>query len=236
MKIAFIQKIKQLAAALAAYFAAKPAAEPIRCNNIKSLVHHLCDFDDTKAQWLLRWLAYPLRNPGAKMATGVLVYGEQGTGKSLLFERVMARIYEHGAIVIGPSQLGARFNAWADHRRFVVVDGTLSQRQSVDAKHLISSRSIVIQFKFEEPREQYSRMNFAFLASDINPLPDHQADRRIFRLDAPPAMSNECYRAIAYEIEHGGVDAFADYLMRGLDMGDFDQNSLPPAAYQTAAA
>jgi hypothetical protein len=236
MKIAFIQKIKQLSAALATYFAARPAPEPARCHNIKQLVHHLCDYDTVKAEWLLRWLAYPLRNPGAKMDMAVLATGYHGTGLSMLFERVMARLYEHSAAVIDPSLLTSQYNNWAYRCRFVLVDGDLNRHQMAQAKSYLTSRTNLIQANGMAPVECYNRLNFVFMTSYVETLPDHLKDRRFFLLDAPPPMSHEFYRAIAHEIENGGDEAFGDYLMRDLDMGDFDVTCRAPEAYKAVAA
>ena len=30
--------------------------------------------------WVLRWLAYPLQHPGAKMRTAMVVHGDEGSG------------------------------------------------------------------------------------------------------------------------------------------------------------
>ena len=38
--------------------------------------------------WLLRWLAYPLQNPGAKLRTAVVMHGDEGAGKNFLFDLV----------------------------------------------------------------------------------------------------------------------------------------------------
>ncbi|MEO7579939.1 MAG: primase-helicase family protein [Massilia sp.] len=235
MKIPFIQKIKQLSAALASHFASKPAPTPVRCNNILALVHHLCDYDHAKATWLLRWLAYPLKNPGARMDTAVLVTGDQGTCKSMLFERVMVQIYHHAASVIEPWQLSSRQNYWADHKRLVVVDGYLSPLEVAHAKSYLACSSVVLQSRGQDPREQQNRMNFVFMTKDVEVLPDHLKSNRFFLLDVPPPLSGESYRAIAHEIENGGGEAFLDFLMR-LDMGNFNARSPAPAAFNAEAA
>jgi hypothetical protein len=38
------------------------------------------------------------------------------------------------------------------------------------------------------------------------------------------------YRSIDYEIENGGIDAFRDFLLRDLDMGEFDELTPPPGS------
>ena len=43
-------------------------------------------------QWVLRWLAYPIQHPGAKMQTTIVIHGPQGTGKNMFFEAIVTAI------------------------------------------------------------------------------------------------------------------------------------------------
>ena len=62
------------------------------------LVHLVSESADTDKgitetlNFVLDWLAFPLQNPGAKMATALIFHGPQGTGKNLFFE-AYARIF-----------------------------------------------------------------------------------------------------------------------------------------------
>ena len=42
-------------------------------------------------RWVLKWLAYPIQHPGAKMRTALVLHGPQGTGKNMFFEAIMAK-------------------------------------------------------------------------------------------------------------------------------------------------
>lgn len=78
------------------------AARPAHCGNIMTLLAHLCDMDDELQLWVLRWLAYPLRNPGARMSTALVLNGGQGSGKSLFLNFVVAELYGDVAAKIRP--------------------------------------------------------------------------------------------------------------------------------------
>jgi putative DNA primase/helicase len=71
-----------------------------RCERLLELLEYLCSNEDDNAaalcQWVLRWVAYPIQNPGAKMKTALVLHGPQGTGKNLFFEAIMAIYAEHG--------------------------------------------------------------------------------------------------------------------------------------------
>ncbi len=77
-----------------------------------------------------------------------------------------------------------------------------------------------------------NQMNFVFLTGELDFLPSGSEDRRFMVLEAPPAQAPRFYQAVTNEIENRGIDAFRDFLMFGLDMEGFDENTLPPAAPQ----
>ena len=46
-----------------------------KCQKILGHIDRLCGFRKDEYDWLLRWMAYPLQNLGAKMDTAVIMYG-----------------------------------------------------------------------------------------------------------------------------------------------------------------
>lgn len=220
-------KIRQLIAGIAR-LNDRDHHQPVNFTNIKALLLHLCDFDEELCLWVMRWLAYPLRNPGAKMGRALVVNGERNSGKSLFFNGVAARLYEldHGR-VIHDAQLHAAYNEWAT-APFVVVDGTFSKPHAARLKELVVADAILVERKGERARRRKNRTNFVFLSSSTEFLPVIETDRRLCVIEVPPRREEMFYRAAAYEMENGGVEAFRDFLMRDLDMGDFDANTKPP--------
>lgn len=97
------------------------------CIQIKTLLLHLVDGNDDMFTWIARWLAYPLRNPGAKMETSIIMHGDEGSGKNFFFEKVIKAIYGEYGYVIGNQQLEAPFNDWASMKLFMVADEVVSR-------------------------------------------------------------------------------------------------------------
>lgn len=222
-----LQKLRLISAAVAGHFDRRDY-QPVTFCNIKALLMHLCDFDEELCLWVMRWLAYPLRNPGAKMGRALVVNGEKDSGKSLFFNGVAVRLYElgHGR-VIHDAQLHAAYNEWAT-APFVVVDGTFSKPHAARLKELVVADAILVERKGQRARRRKNRTNFVFLSSSTEFLPVIETDRRLCVMEVPPRREAMLYRAAAYEMENGGVEAFRDFLMRDLDMGDFDEQTQPP--------
>lgn len=209
-----------------------PPPRPVRvsahCTNINMLLMHLCDFDADSYSYVLQWLAYPLRNPGAKMSYGIVVNGNgYRSGTSLFFQHVAVSLHQGNAKIIHSSQLDDRYKSWAT-APLVVVDGSATQRAMDIVKGLMAADNLLINRKGQLPALAENRMNFVFLSDDINSRRRSLAARRFMVIDAPPARERVFYQAIAHEIENGGVDAFRDYLMHGIDMDGFNETTLPP--------
>ena len=129
--------------------------------------------------------------------------------------------------LVHTSALASRFNhTWAG-APLLVADGSISNEAMTKVKALMTSPSIVVDRKGEPSRWAPNRMNFVFLTGARNPLRSG-TDRRFMVLEAPPARENVFYQAIEAEIKNGGVDAFRDFLLRGIDMDGFNETTVPP--------
>jgi hypothetical protein len=228
---AMFQNLRLLAAAILSVFTDRSGHQPANFANIKALLLHLCDYDEAKCHWVLCWLAYPLRNPGVKMDLALVVNGENGTGKSLFFNTIMRQVYGDNSVrVHDADQLHATFNyRWADGARLAVFEGPFSKKNAARLKDLVSAVALTISQKFQPAQTRKNRMNFVFLSTSSEFLPVLESDRRLAVLEVPPRHLPRFYLAVRAEIDNGGIEAFREYLMRGLDMGDFDQHTRPPA-------
>lgn len=215
------------------------ATRPAHCGNIMTLLAHLCDMDDELQLWVLRWLAYPLRNPGAKMSTALVLNGGENSGKSLFLNFVVAELYGEVAAKIRPRDLHSVFNGWIEGASLVIVDGEFARSHVARLKDVITADSFLIERKGQAAKTVPNRLNFVYVSSNPDFLPADLGNRRFAVIEVPPARQRAFYQAVVHEISEGGADAFRDYLMHGLDMGTFNESTLPPASvrqgYRSAA-
>ncbi|MES2126680.1 MAG: primase-helicase family protein [Pseudomonadota bacterium] len=234
MKLAFIQKFKEVAAAIRARFTQRATCQPGHCSNINALLLHLCDFDHALRDWILCWLALPLQKPGTKMVTAIVFNGGQGTGKSLFFDAVMAQVHGGHARVITAPQFLARLTMWAESATYVVIDGsTFTNSASARIKQFITSSHLAIHRRYAPRLTQENTLNMVFLSNAADFLPASHQNRRFVIVEAPPAMPSVFYRSIGAEIENGGIDAFREFLM-SIDLTDFSASTPPPAKFTEA--
>lgn len=206
------------------------AARPAHCGNIMTLLAHLCDMDDELQLWVLRWLAYPLRTPGAKMSTALVFNGGEGSGKSLFLNFVVAELYGDVAARIRPRDLHGVFNGWIEGVSLAVVDGEFARSHVARMKEAMTAEAFVIERKGHLAKRVPNRLNFIYVTSSPDFLPVDISSRRFTVIEVPPARQRAFYEAVLHEIAEGGADAFRDYLMHGLDMGTFNESTLPPAS------
>ena len=230
--------ITSLFAKLRTFFGsiAQPAAPAgtTTAPHIRMLLLHLCNQDAEQATWVARWLAYPLRHPGAKMQTALLVAGLQAAGKSLLFEKVVGPMYGSQA------QLGGvlprrTFNGWAIGKRYAVLQEIqLADLATGTIKSLIASPNIVVRRHGMPDIAISNSLNVVLMTADDVQQPGDC--RRLVALKPQHPLPVELAAAVAHEIENGGLVDFHQYLTQELDMGNFDQYATPYVATASAVA
>lgn len=153
------------------------------CKPITDLLLHLCEGNETVFDWVLRWLAIPLQQPGTKLDTALIFHGEvQGAGKSLFFDRIMSRIYGDYAVTLGQGQLESQYNDWVSNKLYALFEeifsGSDRYSQMGMVKQLITGNTIYISKKFMNGWQQDNFVNAIFLSNNMMPLSLEQNDRR----------------------------------------------------------
>lgn len=215
-------------------FAMKPKEG--RFTPIFELLHHLCAESSDSGQgvedvmnWVLRWIAYPLQNPGAKMRSALVFHGPQGTGKNLFFEIITA-IYGRYALVVGQEQLEMQYNDWQSGKLFLIGDEVIARQelyhQKNKLKSFITGETLQIHPKFMPLRTEKNHINVVFLSNEEQPLALEPTDRRYFVVYTPPQRTDGLYDEVSQCIKAGGIEAFYHYLLN-LDLGDFNEYAKP---------
>lgn len=181
-------------------------------------------------QWVLRWLAYPIQHPGAKMKTTLVVHGPQGTGKNMFFDAYMA-IYGSYGRMVDQSAIEDKFNDWASAKLFVQFDEVVARSEMYHIKNklksFITGDRIRINPKNRAAYEEKNHVNAVFLSNEAMPVVLEEDDRRHVVIWTPEKLSAEYYKATMAEIHSGGIEALHHYLLH-LDLGDFTASTQPP--------
>lgn len=203
------------------------------CATLLDLLYHMCRNErdpDGLYQWVLKWLAYPLQHPGAKMKTTLVIHGPQGTGKNLFFEAIMA-IYGPYGRVIDQAAIEDKFNDWASRKLFLIADEVVARSDLFHVKNklkaFITGEWIRINPKNMAARDERNHVNLVFLSNEAMPVVLESDDRRHAVIWTPKQLDPAFYDGVLAEIADGGVAALHQHLL-GLDLGDFNPGTRPP--------
>lgn len=207
--------------------------KPGKCDVLLELLQYLCSGEQNSGDlytWALRWLAYPIQHPGAKMRTALIFHGPQGTGKNLFFEAIMSIYGEYGRIV-GQAEIEDKFNDWASRKLFLIADEVVARQELYHVKNKLKSfvtgEWIRINPKNVAAHDERNHCNVVYLSNEIQPLPLENDDRRHFVIWTPAKLSPSFYQDVRDELNAGGIAALHQHLL-DLDLGDFDEHTKPP--------
>lgn len=204
-----------------------------RCTVLLELLEYLCSGEENPReiyQWVLRWLAYPIQHPGAKMRTALVFHGPQGAGKNLFFETVMAIYGEYGRIV-DQSAIEDKFNDWASRKLFLIADEVVARAELYHVKNklkgIVTGEWIRINPKNVAAHDERNHVNLVFLSNERQPLVLDKDDRRYTVIWTPEKLPEGFYADVRAELDAGGLAALHHHLAT-LDLGSFSEHSKPP--------
>lgn len=193
-------------------------------------IHNLCQGNDALFDWVIRWLAYPLQKPGAKMRTALILHGRtEGTGKTKLGQ-VMRRIYGKYAASVGQPELQRDFNDWMSAKLLILAEEVVSRADRAHhqgmLQNLITNETIQINTKNMPIREEKNHANFIFFSNVQIPMLLNKKDRRYTVIRVEQEHPSDYFAAIDEELNNGGAEAFFQYLL-DVDMQGFNEYSRP---------
>jgi putative DNA primase/helicase len=206
-----------------------------RCESLLDLLRYLCNNETNGEEvfdWLVKWMAYPLQNPGAKMASAVIMHGPQGTGKSTVFQ-TLAKIYGDYSTVLNQRGLEDKFNSdWVDSKLFILAEEVVTRAEmwhiKNELKELVTGDWIRVNPKNVAAYRQRNHVNIIYLSNENQPLPLDNDDRRHLVIYTPPALDPDFYDQVNIDLENGGVEAFYYHLLHKVDLTGFHPKKRPP--------
>ncbi|WP_312320995.1 DUF5906 domain-containing protein [Stenotrophomonas sp.] len=203
------------------------------CSKLLHLLWHMCGNESNQKalyDWVLKWLAYPLQHPGAKMKSTIVIHGPQGTGKNMFFDEYMKLFGDYGR-VLDQAALEDKFNDWASRKLFLLADEVVARTEVYHLKNklkaLITGDRIRINPKNIQAYEEDNHANLVFLSNEAMPVVLEEDDRRHAVIWTPDKLTQAFYEEALEEIRNGGTAALHDYLLR-LDLTGFTNGTNPP--------
>jgi|GEM_PF-1342227 len=219
--------------------------EPADVDVMLQLLRHLCsetrilDADgkpmasavDDVVHWVLCWLALPLKRPGTKLASAVVMHGAQGTGKNIFFD-AWRDLYGTYGITVTQTELEDKYNGWVSRKLAVVGDEVVSRAEMYHNKNrlklIVTQRDkFAIRDLFTATRWESNHANVVFLSNETEPLVLEDRDRRYLVVYTPLEAPEELYQRARAFLADGGRAMWLDYLL-SYDLAGFEAHTKPP--------
>ena len=151
---------------------------------VMGLIRQLANNDEAKVQQLLAWMAAPLQKPGHKSQQGLLL-AERQLGGNWLLASILSEIYGDSSLWMYAENMSAKFSflrpetrlLCVSHAGFDLFRGSRSNPPTAEKlKALITSQSVQLNPRHQEPQTIPNHLNVVFLTGAANPF--NESDRR----------------------------------------------------------
>jgi hypothetical protein len=180
--------------------------------------------------WVLNWMAYPIKHPGTKLFQAVIVHGRTtGTGKTFI-GYTLKRIYGDNFIKIRSEDL--RETWWAENRQFVLGDEISGSDKRADAdalKTMITQEEVNVNVKYIPQYRIPDCVNYYLTSNHADALWLEDEDRRFFVHEVPHTvpMPRDFYRQYEQWLDNGGAENIM-YWLQHRDVSAFDPKGPAP--------
>ena len=188
-------------------------------------------FDEKAYDFFIKWLAYPLQNPGKKLSTAVVLYSaKQGVGKGSL-ARIMSDIYEDAFVEVLGSDLTEKYNHYLFRKQFVFIDEirTDSRSNVLDRiKSMITEPTFQWNQKYQPTMIMDNIANLLLATNYDYALPLTDPDRRFFVVDINTKPSEEFFIKFHAWRKDKGSASFYHYLLNNVNLTGFSPDAPAP--------
>ncbi len=197
----------------------KPGDVSLILNHLKDV---WCNGDEALFNWTLLWFADIIQNPERRPMTALLILGEQGTGKSIIFDELMAyilgRFRQFGKSAKRDDVVG-RFNAELTGKLLWLSEESLfaGDKSSMQIlKDAITSPTVLVEKKGMEKFPYPSYTRFVFTSNMMHALHLEESDRRfaVYRATNKYKQNIPYFEAMREWCENGGRQFWLDYLLK----------------------
>ena len=199
----------------------------------------ICRGNAEHARYVWAWLADLVMNPGgAKPGVALVLRGGRGVGKGF-FARPFLRIFgRHGLQVTHRDHLIGRFNHHLSDKIFVFLDEAFwagEKRHEGVLKGLLTEPRFAVERKGIDVFEVDSFVRVVMASNEDWVVPAGPDERRFLVFDVSDEHKQDSrtyFKALAHELDHGGVAALLTWLLLRPDEG-VDLRRAPASAAGT---
>ena len=191
----------------------------------------LCAESRENFEYLIRWVAWVIQNPGAPAEVAVVLLGGRGIGKSTIGRLLVMLFGPHGMQITNMRHLIGNFNAHLQDTLFLFADEALSpqdRQANATMKGLITEPYLTVEQKGVDAYQVLNRLAIMIATNDERAIDAGTDERRFFVLSvsAKRQGNREYWAQYNAHLNNGGREAFLYYLLN-FDLTGFDIRDVP---------
>lgn len=211
-------------------FAVRP--QPGKWDRMKQHVAEvLADNDAESLDYIMRWSAWAVQNPGERAEVALVFRGEKGSGKGT-FGNALRRIFgQHGLQIFNSKHLVGNFNSHLANCLFLFADEAFwaGDRQGESTlKGLITEQVAMIEKKGVDAIQWKNRIHLVMAANAEWVVPASHDERRyaVFNVSSKHLRNESYFNALYAEMNAGGHAAMLHDLL-AVDLKDWHPRKIP---------
>ena len=154
----------------------------------------LCGGNEEYYQYVLRWIAFKIQNPGLPCETSLVFKGPKGVGKTTLGEIMIEIFGSHGLVVSRRSQFAGQFSGHLATACFVFADEAVwggNKEDEGTLKKLITDRHVLYRAMYKEETYGVNRVGLMMATNEDWAVPATFEERRFVVLEGEQSPSGK---------------------------------------------
>ena len=172
----------------------------------------LADGDGAAFEYILKWSAWAVQNPGERAESALVFRGGKGSGKGTFAHALRRMFGAHGLHISNPKHLVGAFNAHLRNCLLLYADEAFwagdTQGEST-LKALITESTLTIEQKGVDAVQWHNRIHLIMTANADWVVPASHDERRyaVFNVSEKYMENENYFKALYTELEAGGLAA-----------------------------
>ena len=172
----------------------------------------LADGDSAALEYIMKWSAWTVQNPGERAEAALVFRGGKGSGKGTFAHALRRMFGAHGLHVANSKHLVGAFNAHLRNCLLLYADEAFwagDKQGESTLKALITEATLTIEQKGIDAVQWHNRIHLIMTANAEWVVPASHDERRyaVFNVSEKHMGDENYFRALYAEIENGGLEA-----------------------------
>jgi hypothetical protein len=174
--------------------------------------------DPKMTEYILRWCAWMVQNPGKPAEVALVLRGDKGSGKGTLTKTLLRFFGQHGMQISEPEQLTGKHNGHFRACVLLIADEAYwagDKKAEGALKRLITEPSLTIEPKFVNAYAAMNRLHLIITANADWVVPASPKERRFAASDVSEEKIGDAayFKALNAELDGGGAAAMLHDLL-----------------------